>query len=489
MKTKYLLTFAVAMQAMVGMAQTDVDVTPTKFNIQEYNLPEGTNFFDRQVNNSNPDYFPTDQQVQKQGYAIITGPAPREADPKIPGDNLAFYQQLNTTSGRIVTVNNNVKALVIQGKNGNWYDGQSKLTASYNRFWGMNFIIPDEYRPTTNSPLRIRIVFQARNSSGSSATISVQPKHKELPGFAEASKVSFPVVTDNNQWCIYEYDWQGSQAGSTSNSLWLNIGIPGGTWIDNSAIAIREIKFIKNPTGTATVAQNSLTATRSYDSNNPAPILLPANNATINMSRPMVAGTWNAVCFPFSMNDYQITQKFGADAQIAEFSSVNDNQLNFTTLATRNMEAGKPYLVKLGASKETLSSFQLWQSGVIPEGITPQSVTPSGSAYSFKGCFVPTQVADGTYYFSTDPAHPNTIYKVASPNNTIKAYRAYLEPVSSSAAASSKGVTFTVDGVTTSISGLTKTAADDDAVYNMAGQRVSKDYKGIVIKNGKKVVQ
>jgi hypothetical protein len=29
----------------------------------------------------------------------------------------------------------------------------------------------------------------------------------------------------------------------------------------------------------------------------------------------------------------------------------------------------------------------------------------------------------------------------------------------------------------------------DDAIYNLAGQKVGKDYKGIVIKNGKKMIQ
>jgi hypothetical protein len=31
-------------------------------------------------------------------------------------------------------------------------------------------------------------------------------------------------------------------------------------------------------------------------------------------------------------------------------------------------------------------------------------------------------------------------------------------------------------------------AADNGAIYNLSGQRVGKDYKGIVIKNGKKVM-
>ena len=33
------------------------------------------------------------------------------------------------------------------------------------------------------------------------------------------------------------------------------------------------------------------------------------------------------------------------------------------------------------------------------------------------------------------------------------------------------------------------TKADNGAIYNLAGQQVSKDYKGVVVKNGKKFIQ
>ena len=40
----------------------------------------------------------------------------------------------------------------------------------------------------------------------------------------------------------------------------------------------------------------------------------------------------------------------------------------------------------------------------------------------------------------------------------------------------------------TGISGVTEDSEDSEIIYNLAGQRVGKNYKGIVIKNGKKVV-
>ena len=44
------------------------------------------------------------------------------------------------------------------------------------------------------------------------------------------------------------------------------------------------------------------------------------------------------------------------------------------------------------------------------------------------------------------------------------------------------------DATATSISSKTATQQSNAAVYNLAGQRVNQNYKGLVIKNGKKVV-
>ena len=40
----------------------------------------------------------------------------------------------------------------------------------------------------------------------------------------------------------------------------------------------------------------------------------------------------------------------------------------------------------------------------------------------------------------------------------------------------------------TGINGVIYTTTGSDVIYNLSGQRVSKDYKGVVIKNGRKVV-
>ena len=78
-------------------------------------------------------------------------------------------------------------------------------------------------------------------------------------------------------------------------------------------------------------------------------------------------------------------------------------------------------------------------------------------------------------------------YRVKKDSN-IPAKRCYLEVMSASANAAfySLGTNF---GETTGISSVENKVEKADApVYNLAGQLVGKDYKGLAIKNGKKFV-
>ena len=85
---------------------------------------------------------------------------------------------------------------------------------------------------------------------------------------------------------------------------------------------------------------------------------------------------------------------------------------------------------------------------------------------------------------------------------SIAAYRAYLKydgagKLSSVSRRSGENLPETLEiewlpapaGSTTAIHDMRMSASEDTPVYNMSGQRVDKSYKGLVIKNGKKVVR
>lgn len=157
------------------------------------------------------------------------------------------------------------------------------------------------------------------------------------------------------------------------------------------------------------------------------------------------------------------------------------------------------YAVKLNAEEKTITLEEI--KGVVPAGVP---VLLKGDANAVKaldkadgGSSVSTDLkaSDGTSA-STDAA---TLYALSTvdgvtafypvkKNSAIPAKRCYLEVKSTSpkAAFYSLGTNF---GETTGISSVENKVEKADApVYNLAGQLVGKDYKGLVIKNGKKFV-
>ena len=97
-------------------------------------------------------------------------------------------------------------------------------------------------------------------------------------------------------------------------------------------------------------------------------------------------------------------------------------------------------------------------------------------------------VPDGSYVISN-----NTLRKVNGGIATVAKNRAYIDLTDVeeySASSDAKGLVFmSMDGAgtATSINALCNLQNEQTANYNLAGQRVSNGYKGIIIKNGKKV--
>ena len=74
-------------------------------------------------------------------------------------------------------------------------------------------------------------------------------------------------------------------------------------------------------------------------------------------------------------------------------------------------------------------------------------------------------------------------FKKAGDSATLKPFRVYLEPVTTGAA---DVLDLVMDGAT-DITLTPSSGKGAETIYNLNGQAVGEDYKGIVIKNGKKV--
>lgn len=159
----------------------------------------------------------------------------------------------------------------------------------------------------------------------------------------------------------------------------------------------------------------------------------------------------------------------------------------------------KAYAVKLNAEEKTITLEEI--KGVVPAGVPVLLKGDANKVYALDkaegGSPVSTDLkfSDGTATSTAETAvyglatvnGQDGFYK-ASNGKTIPAKCAYLEVANSASPAKC----FSLgdhSGSTTGITSVKNEAAGNNApMYNLAGQLVDKGYKGIVIKNGKKIV-
>ena len=193
----------------------------------------------------------------------------------------------------------------------------------------------------------------------------------------------------------------------------------------------------------------------------------------VNLTRSLSNQYWNTFCVPFDISAAKIVEIFGEGTLITEFTGVEGTTMMLT--ATDAVVAGKPYLVK-PANTVVNPSF----TDVKITEAAPQKVTFGD--YSFTGVYEPTTInTDGTDLFVTSTGG---LSKPAdNTKNTIKGMRAYITVPSGTAAKLS------IMGTTTSVEKIAVGNGNDtDKVYNINGQLIDGNAKGIVVKKGKKFV-
>ena len=149
-----------------------------------------------------------------------------------------------------------------------------------------------------------------------------------------------------------------------------------------------------------------------------------------------------------------------------------------TKITTGVLPANTPVLL----NAEIASTPYIFTStGTVPDA------APADLAYgAMTGVYTAGHVPADSYVLQ-DGASGLGFYKVASANTiSINPYRAYLT-AGQNAEAPMLSIAFS-DGQTTGLKIVAKEQLTLDNVFNIAGQRVANDYKGLVIKNGKKYI-
>ena len=198
-----------------------------------------------------------------------------------------------------------------------------------------------------------------------------------------------------------------------------------------------------------------------------------ATDAYVTLNRSFAPEYYNSLVLPFSLTADQVTAAFGEGTTVYSYSNTDGDNINFAT-STTGIAANTPVLIKT-ATKSTSFAFP---NVDIVNNATP---TATGTNWNFVGSYKAKTVIPADAYEMFN----NKLYKSDGTDSYfIKGFRAYIAPVTVPAA---KPI-LTIDGVVTSIDKVITNIDKEGNLYNLAGQRVSKNTKGIVIKNGKKVI-
>lgn len=206
------------------------------------------------------------------------------------------------------------------------------------------------------------------------------------------------------------------------------------------------------------------------------------NDATVVYLNTVFTPGFNAVALPFALDAEEVTDLFGADCMLMEFTGEtvegNEVRAHFSTVTT-GMEAGKPYLV---FHENTTEPTRYNNKTVVAElGSVEKDVL------SFTGATQATPLTDGMHLLTTDNYEHTGTARSARVAETVKPYQAYMRVKDPNITA----VSFdSSDDIVNGIEGVaTDTLTGDEVIYNLQGVRVSNPAKGnIYIVNGKAVV-
>lgn len=216
--------------------------------------------------------------------------------------------------------------------------------------------------------------------------------------------------------------------------------------------------------------------------NTVSPFAIAASKGSkISYDRNFIQDRSCTICLPFALTPDELA-KVG---KAYTLSAVNGSKATFTPVA--EIEAYTPYLLIPSASGKLLEEIAATKD--IANAPTEAKTSVSGS-YSFVGTLqakksVKTPNTE-VYGFSADGGK----FVRVGENASIDAFRAYIAvPTTALPTAASRSIDIGFGG-TTGINEIQNAQSSSAAAtYDVTGKRVGKNYKGVVICNGKKMIQ
>ena len=205
-----------------------------------------------------------------------------------------------------------------------------------------------------------------------------------------------------------------------------------------------------------------------------------SKGSKVSYDRNFTNGQACTICLPFALTAEELANV----GKAYTLSAVSGSKATFTPV--QSIEAYKPYLLIPSDGGKLLENIVATKDIAAP---TEAKTSVSGS-YSFVGTLqakesVKTPNTE-VYGFSADGGK----FVRVGENASIDAFRAYISvPTTALSTAASRSIDIDFGG-TTGINEIQNAQSSSAAAtYDVAGKRVGKNYKGVVICNGKKMIQ
>ena len=251
--------------------------------------------------------------------------------------------------------------------------------------------------------------------------------------------------------------------------------------------------FIDDVVFTITIGQPADTRVV-LDENSTTVPAAAASGVDVRVKRTIKANEWSTICLPFAMTEAQVKKCFGEDVRIADFDGAEpeyngDDVVGITAGFTEvlQVEANHPYIIKVS---QPVSEFTLDGVDITPDEDEAYIEFDNGKTGSrrvvysgFYGTYHAGTVLDEFTLFLNDNK-----FWYSTGLTRMKAFRAYFDFLDRLTDVENAGnIKIWVnsddeDG----LQALSGSSLADENMYNLAGQRVGKRYKGIVIEKGKK---
>jgi len=270
--------------------------------------------------------------------------------------------------------------------------------------------------------------------------------------------------------------------------LTLYFDVASGTSTGDKTATLSGVTFSYNNTsyhpsaGDYTITVSNTVTLSEEDTAAPA---ASGDEVDVIVERSLKGGMWNTIVLPFAMTNTQMKNAFGDDVQLASYDgyAMSGDNISVSFVTSSELAAHTPYIIKVSEDKASFSATGVTIT-TATNGLTVNKGTEEAPK-SIIGTYVAETAIPDKGLFLLDNE-----FRYSKGTSKLKAFHAYFSFADFSyIGGNAPRVVLDIFDMSTGIHSISNATKTDGSVYSLKGQRVDESARGILIKNGKKVIK